>query len=329
MKAIICSKYGTPEVLQLKNIKKPIPKKDEVLIKINTSTVTAGDCRIIEYNFAKWFWLPGKFVFGFTKPRKQIPGWELSGTIEETGKDVNDFKTGDTVFGFTNGVSFGGTNAEYKCLPEKSIVAFDTAKVSFDDAAVLSIGGLTALYFLRKAGIKEGDKVLIHGASGSVGTYAVQLAKYFGAEVTGVCSAKNHDIVKSVGADHIIDYKKEDFTKNNIKYDVIFDTVDKVSFSKCKKSLSERGKYLTSDWPFLQSFWVSLTSKKKLIIGMAPQDKDVMNYLKDLVERKILKPVIDRTYKLEEAVEAYKYVSTGHKVGNVIIKVNTGIIPKK
>jgi NADPH:quinone reductase-like Zn-dependent oxidoreductase len=241
MKAIVCPKYGTPDVLQLKEVDKPHPEKTEVLIKIHSSTVTSGDCRIISFRFAKWFWLPGKFILGFTRPRKDIPGWELSGIVEKVGSEVAKFKEGDSVFGFTDGIGFGGTNAEYKCISQSSIVHFNPKKMQYDQAAVLSIGGLTALHFLRKAGIKHGHKVLINGASGSVGTYAVQIAKSFGAEVTGVCSGRNIELVRSLGADHVIDYTVEDFAKNGESYDVIFDAVDKVSFKNCKSSLSEEG----------------------------------------------------------------------------------------
>lgn len=321
MKAIVCPKYGTPDVLQVKEVDKPHPKKMEVLIKIHSSTVTMGDCRIISFNFAKWFWLPGKFIFGFSKPREDIPGWELSGIVEKVGSEVTKFKEGDSVFGFTDGIGFGGTNAEYKCLPQSSIVPFSPKRMQYDQAAVLSIGGLTALYFLRKAKIEQGYKVLINGASGSVGTYAVQLAKSFGAEVTGVCSNRNIELVQSLGADHVIDYTVEDFAKNGRSYDVIFDTVDKISFKNCKNSLSKEGIYLTVDWPFVQAVWASLASKKKIIFGMAPQSTEDMIYLRNLVERDLLKPVIDRYFVLGDAVEAYKYVDNGHKVGNVVIKI--------
>ncbi|MFC1731127.1 NAD(P)-dependent alcohol dehydrogenase [candidate division KSB1 bacterium] len=321
MKAIVCTKYGPPEVLQLKEVNKPSPKNDEALIKVYASTVTTGDCRIRSFTFAKWFWLPGRIIFGLTKPRREIPGWELSGEIESVGKDVKLFKKGDKVFGYNKGISFGGTNAEYKCLSEDRLVAINLAKLSYEEAAVISIGGLTALHFLRKGNIQEGQKVLIYGASGSVGTYAVQLAKYFGAEVTGVCSSRNFELVKSLGADNVIDYLKEDFTKKGQTYDIIFDTVSKISFSHCKSSLKQKGIYLTVDWPFLQVLWTSLTSNKKIIIGMAPDKIEDLIFLKDLVEKKKIKPVIDKTYPLEQAVEAYRYADKGHKKGNVVINV--------
>ena len=325
MKAIVCSKYGPPEVLKLKEVIKPKPKNNEALIKVYASTVNTGDCRIIRFDFAKWFWLPGRIIFGLTKPRKNIPGWELSGEIESVGKDVKRFKKGDKVFGYNKGISFGGTNAEYKCLSEDRLVTIDLDKMSYEEAAVLPIGGLTALHFLRKANTKTEHKVLIYGASGSVGTYAVQLAKYFGAEVTGVCSSKNFEMVRSLGADKVIDYSKEDFTKNGQTYDIIFDTVSKISFSYCKSSLKQKGIYLTVDWPFLQVLWTSMTSNKKIIMGMAPDKIEDLKYLKDLVEKKKIKPVIDKTYPLEQAVEAYRYVDKGHKKGNLVITIYSDV----
>lgn len=322
MKAIVCTKYGPPDVLQLKEVDKPSPKPNEVLIKIHTSTVTTGDCRIRSFTFASWFWLPGRIMFGITKPRKEIPGWELSGEIESTGKNVTQFKKGDKVFGYSKGVSFGGTNAEYKCLSQDRIVTIDLSRISYEDAAVLPVGGLTALYLLRKANVEVGQKVLIYGASGSVGTYAVQLSKYYGAEVTGVCSSRNFELVKSLGADTVIDYTKEDFTKNGLTYDVIFDAVSKISFHRCKDSLQKNGAYLTVDWPFLQRVWTSITSEKRILFGMSTDSNEDLIFLKELVEKGKLKPVIDRSYPLEEAVEAYRYVDQGHKKGNVIITVD-------
>jgi NADPH:quinone reductase-like Zn-dependent oxidoreductase len=319
MKAIVCTRYGPPEVLKLREVKKPVPKNNEALIKVYASSVTAGDCRIRSFTWPKWFWLPGRLMFGFTKPRKQIPGWELSGEIESVGKNVRSFKKGDKVFGFNKGMSFGGTNAEYKCLDEGRLVRLYLTKMSYEEAAVLPIGGLTALHFLRKADTRSGQKVLIYGASGSVGTYAVQLAKHFGAVVTGVCSSKNFKLVKSLGADYLVDYTREDFTKQGKIYDIIFDTVGKISFSHCKASLRDNGIYTTVDWPILQTIWTSLTGNKKIIMGMAPDKTEDLIYLKELVETKKLLPVIDKFFPMEQAVEAYRYVDTGHKRGNVVI----------
>jgi NADPH:quinone reductase-like Zn-dependent oxidoreductase len=259
-------------------------------------------------------------MFGFRGPRKTIPGNELAGEIESLGKDVTLFRKGDQVFGIIwEGVSFGGTNAEYRSLPEDWI-ATKPANMTYEEAAAAPIGGLTALHFLRKGNVQSGQKVLIYGASGSVGTFAVQVAKYFGAEVTGVCSTANIEMVKSLGADKVIDYTKEDFTKSGQTYDVIFDTVIKTSFSRCKSSLKQRGVFLTNDWPILQALWTSMTSSKKLIWGIASEKGDLV-VLKELIEAGKIKSVIDRRYPLEQTAEAHRYVDKGHKKGNVVITV--------
>ena len=324
MKAVICTKYGPPEVLQLKEVEKPIPKDNELLIKICASSVTSGDVRIRSFTYAPWFWLFGRMIFGITKPKKNIPGDEFAGEIVEVGKDVKLFKKGDQVFGMGSSLGFGGGNAEYKSVPEEGILTIKPASLTYEEVVVIPFAGITALHFLNKANIQKGQKVLINGASGGVGTYAVQLAKYFGAEVTGVCSTRNLEMVKSLGADKVVDYTKEDFTKSGQVYDVIYDTVMKTSFSRCKSSLKPRGIYLTDDWPLLEGLWVSITrSSKKLIFGIPNQNEMIKNlvFLKELVEARKLKPVIDRTYPLEQIVEAHRYVDTGRKKGNVVITV--------
>ena len=322
MKPIVCTKYGPPDVLQLKEVEKPIPKDNEILIKIHATTVTSGDVRIRSFTFAPWFRLPARIMFGFQKPQKDIPGDELSGEIESAGKDVTLFKIGDQVFGINaSGLGLGGTNAEYKCLPEDGMVSIKPVNMNYEEAAAVPFGGLTALHFLRKGNARDGQKVLIYGASGSVGTYAVQIAKYFGAEVIGVCSTSNIEMVKSIGADEVIDYTREDFTKNSETYDIIFDTVMKTSFSRCKRSLKQKGIYLTVDWPLLQALWTSMTSSRKIVFGIAPSRTEDLVYLKEIIEAGKIKAVIDRRYSLEQTAEAHRYVEKGHKKGNVVLTV--------
>ena len=319
MRAIVCTKYGPPDVLQIKEVNKPVPRDNEILIKVHASTVTRGDCRIRSFTFAHWFWLPGRIMYGFNKPRKKIPGCDLAGEIESVGNDVKLFKKGDKVFGYTKGVLYNGCNAEYKCLPEEGLVVLKPASMTYEEAATVPIGGVTALHFLRKGAIRSGQKVLIYGASGSVGTSAVQLAKYFGAEVTGVCSTANLELVKALGADHVIDYAREDFTKNGQTYDAIFDTVEKTSFSSCKGSLKQGGIYLTVEWPFLLALWTSLFGSRKVIIGIAPPRRVDLVFLKELVEAGKMVSVIDRQYPLQEVPEAIRYLEEGHARGKVVI----------
>ena len=322
MKAVICSEYGTPDVLKIKDVEKPVPKENEILVKVHASSVTSGDSHIRSSTYPSWFKPFSLLMFGFKKPRKNIPGDDLSGEIEAVGKQVKRFKIGDQVYGGSSEMGFGGTNAEYKCLPDNKMVALKPDNMTYTEAAAVPFGGISAFHFLQKAGIQPGEKVLIYGASGSVGTYAVQIAKYMGAEVTGVCSTSNLELVKSLGAEKVIDYTKEDFSKNGQAYDAIFDAVIKTSFSHCKESLKQNGKYITVDWPLLQALWNSIFSRKKIIFGIAPTNSKNLINLKNLIEAGRVKAIIDKVYPIEQIAEAHRYVDKGHKKGNVVIEVH-------
>jgi 2-desacetyl-2-hydroxyethyl bacteriochlorophyllide A dehydrogenase len=325
MKAIICTKYGSPDVLKLQEVEKPTPKDNEILVKIHTATVTAGDARMRSFNVPASFWLPARLALGITKPKNKIPGMEFAGEVEAVGKNVKQYQKGDQVFAAT-GMNFG-SYAEYLCLTgedKNQVLAKKSSHVSYEEAATIPIGGRTALYFLREANIQPGQKVLIYGASGSVGTFAVQLAKYFGAEVTGVCSTRNLDLVKSLGADKVIDYTQEDFTQNGVTYDVIFDTVGKAPFQDSLQSLHEKGAFLHavgSPGLILRMGLASLNNKQKLVGGGPPSNPEDMVFLQELIESGAIKPVIEKCYPLEGIVEAHRHVDTGRKNGNVIISV--------
>jgi len=320
MRAIVYYKYGPPDVLQLREVEKPVPKENEVLIKIHTTTVTATDC-----TFRKGEPFFSRLYTGLTKPKNPVLGSEFAGEIESAGKDVKLFKKGDQVFGTTPGY---GAYTEYLCLPEKgATLAIKPSMISYEEAAACD-GFLTALPFLRDKGkINKGNKVLINGASGSVGSAAVQLSRYFGAEVTGVCSTANLELVKSLGADKVIDYTKQDFTKSDEKYDIIFDSVGKTSFSNCKRVLKQKGIFLEAGIKLAVLPQVLLTSmlgsKKAMVMatGLRPPDKRTQDliFIKELIDTGKIKPTIDRRFPLEQIAEAHRYVDRGHKKGNVII----------
>ena len=327
MKAIVWTKYGSPNVFQLQEVEKPTPKDNEVLIKVYATTVTAGDCEARGLKFPLWLSLPMRLYIGFRKPKRRlILGQELAGEIEAVGKEVTRFNTGDQIFGST-GFAFGGY-AEYDCLPAESddgVLAIKPVNMSYEEAAAVPTGGLEALHFLRKGNIESGEKILINGAGGSIGTFAVQLAKHFGAEVTAVDSTGKLDMLRSIGADHVIDYTKEDFSKSGQSYDVILDVVDKSSFSRSMRSLKRNGRYLLANpkpSSMLRGLFISRRSGKKVIFEMANRELENLLALKELIEAGTIKTVIDRTYPLERTAEAHRYVETGQKKGNVVITVN-------
>ena len=324
MKAIIYTQYGSPDVLRLAEVEKPAPQNNEVLIKIMATTVTATDSI-----FRKGTQFSARAFTGLIRPKNRILGDVLAGEIEAVGPEVTSFKPGDQVFG-SSGTGFGA-HTEYICLPEDGALAIKPANLTYDEAVAVYDGTLTALPFLRDtANIRPGQKVLINGASGSIGTAAVQLAKYFEADVTGVCSKANVELVKSLGADNVIDYTQEDFTQSGQAWDIIFDTVGKSSFSRCKNSLTQNGVYLSTvlgPGILLQMLWTSLAGSKKAKITFAgmrsPREKaEDLAFLKGLVETGKMKPVIDKRYTLEQIAEAYRHVETGHKKGNVVITLD-------
>lgn len=302
MRAIVASKFGGPEVLELQEVEKPGPKEDEILVKVHATTVTQGDIRMRSLDVPPLFWLPARLTLGFTRPKHPIYGMELAGEVEAVGEGVTRFKVGEAVFASTMAADFGA-HAEFKCLPEGGMVLAKPQNMSFDEAAAVPIGGPAALRLLRKGGIRAGQKVLIYGASGSVGTYAVQMAKAFGAEVTGVCSTENLEMVESLGADRVIDYTKEDFSANGRRYDAIFDTVAKCPKSQYSRALAQEGTFETI---------AKLNTKQSL---------EELTTLKDLIEAGKVRAVISRCYPLEDIAEAHRYVDTGRKAGNVVINL--------
>lgn len=330
MKAIVYTKYGPPDVLQLTEVAKPVPKANEILVKVHATTVGYGDItarnfRAIsprEFNMPMPLWLPSRLAFGVRKPRIQILGASFAGEVETVGQDVTQFKAGDPVFGYLGAKM--GANAEYLCVPQTGTVAIKPANMGYEEAAAVPYGAIMALSLLRRVNIQKGQKVLINGASGGIGSAAVQLARYYGAEVTGVCSTPRVELVKSLGANHVIDYTQEDFTQNGETYDLIFDILGRSSFSRCENSLAKNGRYLLASFkmkPLFQMLWTSLRGGKKVICALAAERQADLITIKELAEAGKIKAIIDRCYPLEQTAEAHRYVEAGHKTGHVVITV--------
>lgn len=304
MKAALCIRHGKPDGIRIRKVKKPSIQMDEILIKIACTTVTAGDVVLRKQSFLQFmlFWPLARLFFGIKNQRKKILGHEFSGIVVSVAEEVRKFKNGDAIIG-TTGFK-GGAHAEYICLSEDGILASKPENLSFEEAAALPIGGICSLHFLKKVNIQSGDKILIYGASGSIGTYAVQLAKYFGAKVTGVCSSTNIELVKSLGADAVLNYTKQDILQTTEKYDAIFDTVGKFPKSKAKKLLKENGRYISTH------------------SSPVAEKQEYLDLIRKLAAKGIIKPIIDKTYALKEIQQAHAYVDTGRKKGNVVIAVN-------
>ena len=329
MKAVVTTEYGPPEVLQLHEVEKPSPKDNELLIKIYATTVTAGDCEMRSLKLPLGYQLMLRMGFGIRRPRNKIPGTELAGEIEAVGKDVKRFKEGDQVFG-SAGMGFGA-NAEYICLPEEpgemeGGVVIKPANMTYEEAATVPFGGRDSLHFLRLGNIQSGQKILINGAGGSIGTCAIQLANYYGAEVTAVDSTAKLDMLRSIGADHVVDYTRKDFTESGEIYDVIFDVVGKISFSRSEKSIKPNGTYLLANpvSQMVQAMWTRMTSSRKVVMETASGAIEDLVFLRTLIEDGTIGTVIDRSFPLEEIVEAHRYVEKGGKLGNVVITVEHG-----
>jgi NADPH:quinone reductase-like Zn-dependent oxidoreductase len=323
MKAVLWTKYGSPEVLQLGEAEKPTPKDNEVLVKTHAAAVTTGDCEVRALKFPIWLRLPMRLYVGFWKPtRVKILGSYLAGEIEAIGRDVKQFNVGDQIFGF-NGFGFGAY-AEYICMPEDGVMAAKPVNMTYEEAATVPLGGLEALHFLGMTNIQRGQTILINGAGGSIGTFAVQFAKLYGAEVTAVDSGNKLEMLRSLGADHVIDHTKEDFSKNGRKYDVIFDVVLKSSFSKMVRSMGDKGVYLMTNptlWKMMRAGLTSRDDGKRVIFRYTEPSREGLIRLKELIEAGKIKTVIDKRYRLEQTVEAHRYVESGRKAGNVVITI--------
>jgi len=330
MKAIVYTEYGSPDVLHLEEIAKPIPKDDEVLIKNHATTVNFGD--LLARNFKEisprkfsmpfFFWLPARLAFGIRKPRNPVLGSEFAGEVEAVGKAVTRFKPGDPVFGYL--AEKMGAYAEYLCVPENGVMAIKPARMTYEEAAVLPYGAIMALNLLRKANLQPGQSVLINGASGGIGSAAVQIAKHLGANVTGVCGTPRLGFVQSLGADQVIDYTREDFTQNGKTYDLIFDVLGKSSFSRCRSSLKQNGRYLLASFKvkqLFQMFWTSRLGGKRVICALAPGSVEDLSTVKGLMDAGEIKAVIDRCFPMKQAAEAHRYVEEGRKRGSVVISM--------
>jgi NADPH:quinone reductase-like Zn-dependent oxidoreductase len=331
MKAIVYTEYGPPEVLQPAEVEKPVPKDNEILIRIAATSVSYGDLvarnvkgiSLREFNMPFPFWVITKVAFGLSKPKISVLGSEFSGEIEAVGKDVRRFKEGDQVFGYM-GQSMGAY-AEYLCMPEDGVVTTKPVNMTHEEAAAVPSGGMTAWHILRKVGIQRGQRVLINGASGGIGSHAVQLAKFhFGAEVTGVCSTPRLELVKALGADQVIDYTKEDFTQSGETYDLIFDVLGKSSFSRCRDSLKPNGRYVLASFkmrPLVQMLSTKIRGDKKVLCVLSPQSTEDLIFLRGLIEEGKVRSIVDKCYPLEQAAVAHRYVEEGHKKGHVILTV--------
>lgn len=324
MQAATCRRYGPPEVLKVEEVARPSPKADEVLVRVHASSVSSGDARMRAFSGAGIFWLPMRLLFGVLRPRNPVPGMEFAGTVAAIGQDVANFRVGDAVFG----MKIGGANAEFVAVRASGAIAAKPENLSFEEAAVVPFGALSALEFLRDfVRVAPGRKLLIHGASGAVGVFAVQLAKHFGAHVTGVCSAANLELVSSLGADEVIDYAKTDFTQGPDVYDAILDTVGGTSFSRSKRVLAPEGRHVfivQTLEQLLQALWTAMRPGKRVLIGFSGGDsKDDLLLIKRLIEENRIRPVIDRTYRLQDIADAHRYVQTGRKRGGVVIAVDS------
>ena len=325
MKAVVCTAYGPPEVLQLRDVRKPVPKDNEVLVRIRATTVSAADCELRRFDFAPWIWLPMRLAFGIRRPRRRVLGQELAGDVESVGKDVRSFGTGDRVFAAT-GIGLGA-HAEYICLrenPRTGAIATMPANLGYEEAAAIPYGGVEALLFLRKADVRSGQRVLVNGAGGSFGTFAVQLAKVLGAHVTAVDSAPKLEMLRTIGADRVIDYAREDFTASPETYDVIFDVVRGTPSARMVRSLTENGWLLMANPGFLQivrARWAARGSRQRVSFAASGVNNEDLAHLRGLVEAGRLHPVIDRRFPLEQIVEAHRHAESGQKLGNVVVVV--------